>query len=52
VVARLDSDQPLAACIRIEMASLDTDAGRLKPLTVTAPVHVNRDPNFEYGTEY
>ena len=38
--------------IRIEMASLDTDAGRLKPLTVTAPVHVNRDPNFEYGTEY
>jgi len=38
--------------IRIEMASLDTDAGRLKPLTLTAPVHVNRDPNFEYGAEY
>ena len=38
--------------IRIEMASLDTDAARLKPLTVTAPVHVNRDPNFEYGAEY
>ena len=38
--------------IRIEMAPLDTDAGRLKPLTVTAPVHVNRDPTFEYGAEY
>lgn len=38
--------------IRIEMASLDTDAGRLKPLTVTAPVHVNRDPNVDYGAEY
>jgi prepilin-type N-terminal cleavage/methylation domain-containing protein len=38
--------------IRIEMAPLDTDAGRLKPLTVTAPVHVNRDPNYEYGVEY
>lgn len=38
--------------IRIEMASLDTDAGRLKPLTVTAPVHVNPDPNFEYGAAY
>jgi prepilin-type N-terminal cleavage/methylation domain-containing protein len=38
--------------IRIEMAPLDTDAGRLKPMTVTAPVHVNRDPNYEYGTEY
>jgi hypothetical protein len=38
--------------IRIEMASLDTDAGRLKPLTVTAPVHVNRDPDYQYGAEY
>jgi len=38
--------------IRIEMASYDTDAARLKPLTVTAPVHVNRDPNVDYGAEY
>ena len=38
--------------IRIEMAPLDTDAGRLKPMTVTAPVHVNRDPNYEYGAAY
>jgi len=38
--------------IRIEMAALDTGAGRLRPVTVTAPVHVNRDPNFEYGIEY
>ena len=38
--------------IRIEMASYESDAGRLKPLTVTAPVHVNRDPNFQYGAEY
>ena len=38
--------------IRIEMTSLDTDAARLKPLTLTAPVHVNRDPNFEYGAAY
>jgi len=38
--------------IRIEMAPLDTDAGRLKPMTVTAPVHVNRDPNYEYGAQY
>lgn len=38
--------------IRIEMTPLDTDAGRLKPMTLTAPLHVNRDPNYEYGAEY
>lgn len=38
--------------IRIQMAPLDAGAGRLKPMTVTATVHVNRDPYFEYGTEY
>jgi hypothetical protein len=38
--------------IRIQMAPLDTDAARLKPLTVTAPVHVNRDPNFQYGDQF
>jgi general secretion pathway protein J len=38
--------------IRIQIAPLDIDAGRLKPLTVTAPVRVNRDPNLEYGDQY
>ncbi|MBZ5595973.1 MAG: prepilin-type N-terminal cleavage/methylation domain-containing protein [Acidobacteriia bacterium] len=34
--------------IRVEMASLDTDLVNLKPVTVTAAVHVNRDPALEY----
>jgi hypothetical protein len=34
--------------IRIEMASLDTNPGTLKPVTVTAPVHVDRFPIFDY----
>jgi len=34
--------------IRIEMASLDTNPGTLKPVTVTAPVHVDRFPIFVY----
>lgn len=37
---------PLA--IRIEMTSLDTDAARLKPVTVTSIVHVDRDPLAVY----
>lgn len=37
------------AGIRIEMASLDTDPVSLKPVTITAPVRVNRDPDFEYA---
>lgn len=35
--------------IRVEMTSLDDDATRLRPLTVTAAVHVNRYPVFDYG---
>jgi prepilin-type N-terminal cleavage/methylation domain-containing protein len=35
--------------IRIEMAPLDQDASRLKPVTITSAVHVNRYPIFEYG---
>jgi prepilin-type N-terminal cleavage/methylation domain-containing protein len=35
--------------IRIEMATLDTDVVSLKPVTLTAPVRVNRDPDFEYA---
>jgi len=37
--------------IRIEMASLDTNPGDLKPLTVTAPVHVDRFPIYDYLEE-
>jgi hypothetical protein len=37
--------------IRIEMASLDKDPASLKPLTVTAPVHVDRYPIFDYDEE-
>ena len=37
------------AGIRIEMASLDTDLVSLKPVTITAPVRVTRDPDFEYA---
>jgi prepilin-type N-terminal cleavage/methylation domain-containing protein len=39
------------AGIRIEMASLDTDLASLKPVTVTVPVRVNRDPNLEYADD-
>ncbi len=35
--------------IRIEMASIKTDAGSLKPVTITAPVRVDRYPIFDYG---
>ena len=37
--------------IRIEMASLDTDLANLKPVMVTAAVHVTRDPALEYADE-
>ena len=37
--------------IRIEMASLDTNPGTLKPLTITAPVHVDRFPIYDYMEE-
>ena len=37
--------------IRIEMASLDDNPGTLKPLTVTAPVHVDRFPIYDYLEE-
>ena len=35
--------------IRIEMESLDDNPGRLRPVTITAPVHVDRYPIFDYG---
>jgi prepilin-type N-terminal cleavage/methylation domain-containing protein len=34
--------------IRIEMGPLDPSISRLRPLTVTARIHVNRRPMFEY----
>ncbi len=35
--------------IRIEMAALDADTANLKPVTITAPVRINRDPTKEYA---
>jgi len=37
------------AAIRIEMAPLDEEISRLRPVSVTAQIHVNRYPIFEYG---
>ena len=39
------------AGIRIDMAPLDADLVSLKPVTVTVPVRVNRDPNLEYADD-
>lgn len=36
------------AGIRIEMAPVDPSAGRLQPVTVTAPIYVYRDPGAPY----
>ena len=35
--------------VRIEVEPLDTDPARLHVVTVTAPVHVRRSPEIEYG---
>jgi prepilin-type N-terminal cleavage/methylation domain-containing protein len=37
--------------IRIELASLEMNPGNLKPLTITAPVHVDRFPIYDYMDE-
>lgn len=37
--------------IRIEMASLDTNPGSLKPLTISVPIHVDRFPIYDYLAE-
>ena len=34
--------------IRIEMAPLHPDPSRIQPITVTAPVHIRRDPEKKY----
>ena len=43
--------QYLPDAIRIEMAPLAPDPARLQPLTLTIPVHVNRQPLEEYELE-
>lgn len=35
--------------VRVEMAPVDPDTSKLRPVTITAPVRVNRYPVFEYG---
>ena len=35
--------------IRVEMAPFEEDAARLRPVTVTAPLHVTRSLEIEYG---
>lgn len=35
--------------LRIEMAPLEADPSRLNPVTITVPLHVDRDPLKEYG---
>jgi len=40
------------AAIRVEMAPVDEETARLHPLTVTAKIHVNRFPLFEYVDSY
>jgi hypothetical protein len=41
---------PLA--VRIEMAPVSPDPSRLQPITVTAPLHVRRDPERKYEDVY
>jgi hypothetical protein len=35
--------------VRIEMAPLDPDPGRLQPISIVAPIHVFRHPEIPYG---
>ena len=35
--------------VRVEMAPLDPDAGRLQPISVVAPIHIYRHPEIPYG---
>jgi prepilin-type N-terminal cleavage/methylation domain-containing protein len=41
---------PLA--VRIQMAPMTPDPSRLQPITVTAPLHIRRDPEKKYEDEY
>ena len=42
----------LPTAIRIEMAPLAPDLGRLQPVTLTIPVHVTRLPLVPYDNTY
>ena len=35
--------------VRIEMAPLEADSARVRPMTLTAPIHVNMEPGARYG---
>lgn len=35
--------------IRVDMAPLETNPSQLQPIAVTAPIHIYRAPNIEYG---
>jgi hypothetical protein len=48
-VPRWIQQQYLPNAIRVEMAPLSPDAGRLQPVTLTIPVHVTRLPLEEYA---
>src|SRR5205823_2109956 len=39
----------LPSAIRIEMAPLPSDKMRLPLITVTAPIHITRDPRIDYA---
>ena len=41
---------PLA--VRIEMAPSSPDPSRLQPITITAPLHIRRDPDKVYTDVY
>jgi hypothetical protein len=41
---------PLA--LRVEMAPLSPDPSKLQPITVTAPLHIRRDPEAKYEDKF
>jgi len=38
--------------VRVEMAPLSPDPSRLQPISVTAPIHVRRNPDVKYVDQY
>ncbi|HUI54311.1 MAG TPA: prepilin-type N-terminal cleavage/methylation domain-containing protein [Bryobacteraceae bacterium] len=38
--------------VRVEMAPLSPDASRLQPISVTAPIHIRRNPDIKYVDQY
>ncbi|PWU00298.1 MAG: hypothetical protein C5B51_25560 [Terriglobia bacterium] len=35
--------------VRVEMGPLEADSSRIQPITVTAPIHLHRNPEIQYG---